>query len=129
MGAPHRYYPPQFIGTFNANGVLTGTIDLVVDDNTMTTSVTQPLVIPYTAHIITLFTSFGILTGSPTYDLNIYLNGGLETTLSLTSADEQAAHVLDISVVEADEISMDIVNTHGTPASNNFEDLVAELST
>jgi len=127
IGVHQHYVPIAIQGSFNtgAEGILTGTVDLFVDDGTMTSSLTQPWVIPHPANLRRVMVSFGPALLTPAYDLNIYLNGGIHTTLALVLADKQSVHVIDIPVVAGDEIGMSLVQTSGV--GNTFEDLVAEI--
>lgn len=122
-----HYIRPMHRATLNANGTLTGTTDLMVDDSTIAISSTLAWVSPRALTFDKCTVTFGnVVNGSPDYDLNIYKNAVLADTINLLTADRQSSHDVNITLAAADKISMDIVQN--SAAGNDFEDLVVELT-
>lgn len=123
----HGWVRPMHRATLNANGTLTGTTDLMVDDSTMTVSPDLPWVCPRPLTFNKCTVTFGdTVNGSPDYDLNIYVNAGLVDTINLLIADRQSSHDVAIILAAGDEVAIDIVQN--SAAGNDFEDLVVELT-
>ena len=114
---------PQVLATFNINGVVSGATR--VDDNTMKKSTDQEWVAQYDGTLKKVTFSAGLIVGSPTYDLNIFVNAVLKDTVSLVAADMQSIHAIAIPVVKGDKVSMTVLRTSG--AGDTFEDSFMEL--
>lgn len=121
-----KYVPNRTQVTFNQNGTLSGgNVHPRVDDNLEDRSLDQPWVSPG-PYKFTKFTYSAFSATDPTadYDVNIYKNGGIVETISMTGAALQASFAVNIDVVEGDEIHLQTVQND----VDTIDDVFYELS-